>query len=457
MNIDVDKIIKTAEAYAERYGVKFFDIRIERYTFSTVDVENLEVSKVRQDSEVGMGVRALGKGWGFSSTSDIKEFESAIKNAMKLSKFSDYNVTIYQGDPIVDKAEIKERLPLFDISLEEKVDLGMKLAKEMQREYIKSVKVSYYEEIVEKLYLSSEGSQIMTKIPRVLLTLSAVARRGDIMQTYWKSVGGTGGFEIIKSYDVYSWAKKISEKAVSLLSAKSPPSGKMDVLIDPELAGVFIHEAIGHAAEGDAIKDNSSIFVGLLGKKVGVEELTVVDDPTLEGKFGSYIYDDEGQPGGRVEIIKNGILNSFLTDRESSLVLEMPPNGHGRAEDYGSRPLVRMSNTYIEPGDWKFEEMIEEMKRGVYMLGDKGGEVDIVNGTFTFGAKEGYLIENGEIKHQLRDVALSGKILEILKEIRAIGNDLRIEFPGYCGKGQWVPVDDGGPHVLLKAIVGGLQ
>jgi len=182
----------------------------------------------------------------------------------------------------------------------------------------------------------------------------------------------------------------------------------------------------------------------------------VVDDPTLPGKFGSYIYDDEGIKARKVEIIKDGILKEYLLDRETAAFFGLEPNGHGRAQSYNYQPLVRMSNTYIEPRDWSFEEMLEEVKNGLYLIGDKGGQVDIANGTFMFGAKEGYIIENGEIKTPIRDVALSGKILDVLKNIRAIGNDLKIEFPGYCGKGQWVSVDDGGPHILTRALVGGL-
>ncbi|WP_169791821.1 TldD/PmbA family protein, partial [Thermococcus celericrescens] len=172
---------------------------------------------------------------------------------------------------------------------------------------------------------------------------------------------------------------------------------------------------------------------------------------------GSYVYDDEGIRARRVEIIRDGVLVNYLNDRETSALLGLEPNGHGRAQGYNYQPLVRMSNTYVEPGDWSFEEMVEEVKNGLYMVGDKGGEVDTAGGTFTFGAREGYVIENGKVKEMVRDVALSGSILDVLKNIRAIGNDLKVDFPGYCGKGQWVPVDDGGPHVLTRALVGGLR
>ncbi|HDH45420.1 MAG TPA: TldD/PmbA family protein, partial [Thermococcus sp.] len=317
-------------------------------------------------------------------------------------------------------------------------------------------KIVYGDGIKEQLYFNSLGSEIKTITPRVRLSFSVTAKKNGDMQTYWKIFGGTAGWEIIEKMDLEHWTSFVKEKAKNLLNASLPPSGEFDVIVDPELAGVFIHEALGHAAEGDAVKNGESIFEDKLGEKIAVEELTVVDDPTLEGKFGSYLYDDEGVKSKRVEIIKNGVLNEYLLDREAAAFFNLEPNGHGRAQNYNYQPLVRMSNTYIEPRGWKFEEMLEEVKNGLYLIGDKGGQVDIANGTFMFGAKEGYIIENGELTKPIRDVALSGKILEVLKNIMAIGRDLKIEFPGYCGKGQWVSVDDGGPHILTRALVGGL-
>ncbi|CAB49152.1 TldD/PmbA family protein [Pyrococcus abyssi] len=451
----IDELRNLIEKYSNE--VKFMDIRFENTIYTEFTVENGKVEGVESNEEVGIGVRVLINGWGFASTNDLSKLEDTIKMAIKLAKVSNAEVPLYVGNPVEGKAIIKQKKDFLDVDLEEKTKLGLEVEKMIRRDKIKTSRFSYSDFVTRKIYLNSEGSVIETVVPRIYFSLSAVARSADIMQTYWKSFGGTVGWELVESVDFNYWANFISSKALSLLSARSPPSGEMPIIMDPELAGVFIHEALGHAVEADSVRQGESILSGMIGKKIGSEELTVIDDPTLPGKFGSYVYDDEGLPGKRVEIIKDGVLLNYLNDRETSKALNLVPNGHGRAQSYAHVPLVRMSNTYIAPGEWTLEEMFEEVKFGVYMIGDKGGQVDIANGSFMFGAKEGYIIKEGEIKEQVRDVGISGNILDTLKEIKAVGRDLKIEFPGFCGKGQWVPVDDGGPHVLVKAIVGGRE
>ncbi|ASJ02125.1 TLDD - like protein [Thermococcus profundus] len=452
-----ERILKMAEKAAAKHGVEYFEIRIARVSAVSVSMQNGQLEGLSSDLERGISVRAFKNGWGFSSANDLSRAEKVIETAMKIAKLSKGNSGIYKGDPVEDRAELAGRIKLEDVDLEEKLKLVKEADKLLQGEKIKNRGTSYGEGTKEVLYLNSVGSEIRTLTSRVRLRLTATAMENGSMQEYWKAFGGTGGWEIIERVDVEEWTDFVSRKARELLKAEAPPSGEFDVIMDPELTGVFIHEAVGHAAEADAIKNGESIFIGKLGERVGIDELTVVDDPTLPEKFGSYTYDDEGIKGRRVEIIKKGILSEYMTDRETAAVLGLEPNGHGRAQSYAHQPLVRMSNTYVEAGSWKPEEMFEEVKHGLYMIGDKGGEVDVASGTFTFGAREGYIIENGEIKTHVKDVSLSGNLLEVLRNIRAVGRDVEVSFPGYCGKGQWVPVDDGGPHVLTRAVVGGLR
>ncbi|AHF80817.1 TldD/PmbA family protein [Thermococcus paralvinellae] len=454
--MEIERLMRKAEELAREYGIKYYEVRIAEINATHLEMQNSHLEEFSSNIEIGIGVRAFCGAWGFSSANDMRRAEKAIETAMKIAKLMKGNSKVYLDDPTKDRAEIKAKKAFVDVDLEEKLELVKTVDRLLMDDKIVNRKITYGDGLKWQFYFNSLGSEIETIIPRIRLSFSATAKKGNDMQSYWEIFGGTGGWEIIENTDLEHWTTFVKEKAKSLLNAQLPPSGEFDVIMDPELAGVFIHEALGHASEGDAIKNGESILEGKLGEKIAVEELTVVDDPTLEGKFGSYIYDDEGIKARRVEIIKNGFLNEYLLDRETAAYLNMEPNGHGRAQSYNYQPLVRMSNTYIEPRDWSFEEMLSEVKRGLYLIGDKGGEVDIANGTFMFGAKEGYLIENGEIKAHIRDVALSGKILDVLRNIRAIGKDLKIEFPGYCGKGQWVPVDDGGPHVLTRALVGGL-
>ena len=451
------ELVKKAEELARKHGVDYYEIRLVRITSRRLFMTNGHLRELSNNSEIGIGARAFNGAWGFSSANDRERFEKAIETAMKIAKLSRGEARIYLGNPARDDVELGVKKPFTEIDIEEKLSLVKEIDRLLQGERIVSRSVNYGDSVVETLYFNSLGSEVRTVIPRIKLGFSVTAKENGEMQSFWKSFGGTLGWELVEGIDLHHWTSHVKEKALELLSARSPPSGEMDVIADPELTGVLIHEALGHAVEADSVKNGDSILAGKLGEEIAGEGLTVVDDPTLPGKFGSYPYDDEGIKARRVEIIRDGVLVNYLNDRETAEYFGLEPNGHARAESYNHQPLVRMSNTYVEPGNWSFEEILGEVRQGLYMLGDKGGEVDTANGTFTFGAKIGYIVENGEIRKTVRDVALSGKILDVLRNIRAIGNDTRVEFPGYCGKGQWVPVDDGGPHVLTRALVGGLR
>ncbi|MFQ5888120.1 MAG: TldD/PmbA family protein, partial [Candidatus Hydrothermarchaeales archaeon] len=266
-------------------------------------------------------------------------------------------------------------------------------------------------------------------------------------------LGGTGGMEAIA--DCERSARVAAEKAIRLLTADEPPSGNFDVVLDPHLTGVFIHEALGHAAEADHILQDESILKGKLGEEIASNLVTVYDDSTLDGSFGFYSYDSEGIKGEKTTLIEEGILKSYLHSRETSSRLDQKNTGNARAQSFGHQPIVRMSNTYIKPGDHDFEELFDGIKRGIYLKGSKGGEVDTARGVFQFSAEEGFLIEKGEVTRAIKDVALSGETLEILRRISALGKDFDLSI-GFCGKaGQAVPVGDGGPHIRTFATVGG--
>jgi TldD protein len=228
------------------------------------------------------------------------------------------------------------------------------------------------------------------------------------------------------------------------------------VIADPDLAGVFAHEAVGHAAEGDSVVSGESILEKKIGEKVSSGFVTIYDDPAMENGFGSFPYDDEGVKGSKKILIENGVLKNFILSRETAFKLGMNPNGGARAESFAVRPLVRMSNTMIEKGEHSFDELIEDIKYGVYAKGTRGGQVDPAKGSFQFSAQEAFLIENGEVTKPLKDLSLSGLTLETLKNIDAVGKDVRFGEPGFCSKGQLVPVGDGGPHIRIKnVLIGG--
>jgi len=229
------------------------------------------------------------------------------------------------------------------------------------------------------------------------------------------------------------------------------------VIADPELAGVFAHEAVGHACEGDHVITGESVLQNKIGQTIGSEHVTIYDDPTYPHGWGSFKYDMEGVLARKRLLIERGILKEFITNREVAAKLGVASNGGARAQSYAFRPIVRMSNTCIATGDHTFEEMLEDIDHGIYLKGTRGGQVDPAKGTFQFSAMEAFMIEHGKITTPLLDVSLSGLTLETLKNIDAVAKDFDIHI-GYCGKeAQSVPAGDGSPHVRIRnAVVGGM-
>jgi len=241
-----------------------------------------------------------------------------------------------------------------------------------------------------------------------------------------------------------------------LLNAEKPPSGKMDIVMDPSLVGVYVHESFGHAEEADSILAKDSILEGKMGKKLGSELINIYDDPTLPGLRGSYYYDSEGTKSVNRQLVKEGVQVGYLHSLETAAKMNAIPNGAGRAMNFNHRPVVRMGNTYIDAGDHSFEELLETIKNGVYLENSYGGYVDTAKGEFYFSAQGGHKIENGELGAAIQNVSMSGLCLEVLERTVAVGKDLEFAFPGSCGKAsQWVPVHAGGPPVAVKQIVVG--
>ncbi len=281
----------------------------------------------------------------------------------------------------------------------------------------------------------------------------AVAKDGTNIQSYHDSFGKTQGFQSLKNHEPR--VERIARIALELLEAEPVQAGKYNVIIDPLLAGVFAHEAFGHLSEADHLADNEKLKRMMeTGTRFGVDELTIVDDATMPGERGTYQYDDEGVAAERTELVRHGILTSHLHDRQTAQQMNEAPTGNGRAISYRFPPIVRMSNTYIEPRSAKLDDMTGSLERGLYVVGSRGGMTELES--FTFSSQYAYLVEHGKKTKMVRDVTLSGNVFETLKNIDAIADDLTI-FGGIggCGKGGQapLPVGLGAPHVRIRNVV----
>ncbi|MEM0217733.1 MAG: TldD/PmbA family protein [Candidatus Nezhaarchaeales archaeon] len=446
-------------------SVDFADIRVVELKGLRIEIADGRLKELRFISEKGLAVRCLIAGqWGFTSTSILvpAEVEKACKRAYRLAKSASREVK-ESFQLSCEPTKLSSRvIPVVDPSLID-VEEKFKLCNEMEKvmrdisSSIKSTNSTYFE-LEESIYVvNSLGLQAECSIPSLIVSATAYASEAGVIQRGHDSHGGTGGFELLKIRDPEDVAKKASRDAVELLSAKGPPAGKYTCVLDPELAGVFIHEAFGHACEADIVLHGGSILEGMLGKKVGSERVTVKDDPTIKGLYGYLPIDCEGISGRGTIIVDKGLLRSYLHNLETSARMSATSTGNARAQGYSSTPIVRMTNTFIERGDWKVDELFQDLKKGVYAQGSQYGYVDTAKGEFVFKCVKLYVIENGEQKQLCRDAALSGHTLDALMNVEAVANDLSFE-PGLCGKdGQLVRVTTGAPHVMVKeVIIGGL-
>jgi TldD protein len=465
----VDDLLEKVLNKANFPEIDFIDIRVFQKKATTVRVETGRISKLINSSYGGAGVRVFSSDgcWSHASTNSVNE-ESLLKIlnvAYKASKSltnktSNEQIKLPLMQPVRKKTVTKARIHPDDVSLEEKAKRVFeyeKIARTVDPRIV-NTHFNYQDSIAQELVVNSFGSNVSSTWIYTQLKGRVTAKEMGLREKGFSTVGKSKGFEVIEQIDADEFSVNAAKKALSKLSAKTPTAGKFKVILDPRLTGLFAHEAFGHAAEADLVMEGASVLEGMLGKQIASPNVTIIDDPTIPGSFGFFQTDSEGVIARQKELLSNGVLNEYLHTLETASKLNLPPNGSARASNHHVTPLARMASIYVQPKDYAFEELIEGVT-GIYMKGAEFGHVDPATGEFLFKAEQGWNVENGEIKEQLRDVALSGSTLEILKNIEAVGNDLVLIGPGHCGKrGQLVPVDDGGPHIRVRdVIVGGLN
>jgi TldD protein len=319
---------------------------------------------------------------------------------------------------------------------------------------IQTTTAGYSERFGTTYFVNSTGSCIAQERLDLSGRFGVVARgEGNVVRQGFESIHSRSDYGVLEGIE--EQVKTAAERAVRQLEAKPVKGGQYQVILDPYLSGVFIHEAFGHLSEADFVYENPKMQELLvLGKPLAIPQLNVVDDGTMPNLPGTINYDDEGVPAQRKYLIKDGVLTQRLHSRETAGKMQEQPTGNARALSAAYPPIVRMTNTGIENGDQTFEQMISGIEEGVYAVRMLGGQT---NGElFTFAAAEGYMIRNGELAEPVSDVTLSGNVFQTMKDIEAVGND-SVYRNGGCGKGGQspLPVSVGGPHLKIKDVVVG--
>jgi len=457
----MEKILeKLSQKIRETPKVDYLDIRIEEAKGVRFVIKKGEVEDISETDSLGYGVRALYKGrWGFASGNDIDRLEDKIKEASDFALSIGDTETKFEKVPIYKEEVISPmKIDPTEIPLEEKINPYLKYYKYIKNydeKILDSSFMRYKDSKTIKHFLSSEGSSIKQEVKRAGFSVIVNAGKGDNIQTAHKSKATQKDYDIVKNIEEI--LKNTCKEALAMLDAKPVKAGTYTVICDQALGGLFVHEAFGHLSEADNIyKDEKMQKILKLDKIFGKKILNIYDDPTIDGAYGSYKYDEEGVKAKKSYLIKEGRLIGRLHSRETAAFTGELPTGNGRAINYNYIPIVRMANTCIEQGNSTFEDMISGIKEGIYAKGLLGGQTS--HESFVFSAQYGYMIRNGEIKEMVRDIKLSGNVFKTLQDIDMIGNDFEIESSlGGCGKDgkSPLPVTHGSPHIRIQNIVVG--
>ncbi|NIQ98877.1 MAG: TldD/PmbA family protein [Gemmatimonadales bacterium] len=453
---------------ALRRRVEFAEIRYAAVDHSAIMLQDGRADRLGAGTRAGMGARVLANGaWGFASTESLDEsdwleslaeaLDMAIVSATRLSD----PVLLPDTPGIVDDVRTSFQIDPAAVPLDRKLAAVKGYEEASGCEACGSVAnlmTGYNDARQVEILCNTRGTLVSSETVRTLLWHAITAQDGSLRQRSREVRAGLAGFEIVEQTPAEEFSVRAAERAVSLLSAASAPAGKFPAIFHPSITGLLVHEALGHNTEADSVLAGQSILDGKLGTKIAAECVTVVDDSDIPGSWGSYRYDSEGTPGGRRVLVDKGVLKSFLHSLETAAKMGVEPTGSARADGFGHRPIVRMSNTTILPGDSSLDEMMADIDLGILLRAGQWGYVWCEKGQYTCHAGEGVMIRNGRLAEQVRDVSVSGMVLETLADALDVSRDFELNMPGNCAKnGQGMPVNGGGPYVKIREIVVGGQ
>jgi TldD protein len=425
-------------------------------------IKDGRIEAVKEGIENGVGIRALVNGaWGFVSLGKLgkKSLKRGVVEAVNLAKAVSFHVkspvNLAEIKSIQEKVACPATKNHLEVSMEEKINYVLAINDSTFDfdKRVKSCTINYLDITGTSYFVNSDGACIEQDKLYVWSRILASAKENIIYSSAREEIGSTAGYQDFTKESPEKLGKMIGKRATDQLRAKKPKGGLFPVVLGPNVVGVFVHEAMGHLAEAD-LTLSGSVLIDKVGKKIGADIVTIFDDGTIEGAFGSFKYDDEGVRTKKTLLIENGKLTGLMQNRETAHKLNMEPTGNARAENYHFEPIIRMRNTYLKSGDHTFDELIEDIDFGYYLKSFRGGQANL-DGTFQVGIQEAYEINKGELGNSVRSASISGNTLETLHNVELIGRDFEL-WPGRCGKGQTAFVCDGGPHIKLKKVtIGG--
>ena len=458
---DLREVLSIALARGGEYADLYFE-----YTVSNeLSLRDGEVNAVSSNIDYGVGIRVVSgdkTGFAFTEQTTLAEMKNAARIAAQIATLPDSVTNIPAAftpikganySPIISPWEdhsVTEKMGWLT-SLNEKVFAkDSRITKVLERLTDSNTKILFY---------NSLGESFTDERPMAALVVTCVMEENGRIESSSSSRSFRMGYEFINEPLLDEMAQEAYEKGVILFQASQPKGGEMPVVMGAGGSGILLHEAIGHAFEADFNRKGTSIFSDKLGKQICDKSINIVDDGTLMHNRGSVNIDDEGIPGQKTYMVKDGILNSYLHDRISAKFYNTASTGNGRRESFRFMPIPRMRATYMENGNCREADLIAEVKKGIYVDNFSNGQVQIGAGDFTFYVKSGYLIENGKLTTPIKDINIIGNGPEALADIIGVAENNRIDNGTWtCGKEQYCPVSCGMPSVLIKQLtVGGVN
>jgi len=443
-------------------GATFADLFAEQRYMTSIVLDGGKLESVTYGYPRGAGVQVMFRQQAGYAFSDVVEFNSLLDAAHLASSVVENRGPVSPVDlavkPIMPVVSLSAPVPLMNEDLKFGFVRRFDEAARAVDPRIASVRVEYNDEVRDILVATSEGVYVTDRQYLVSITCTVTAVEGPQRRTGFSAIGGRVDESYFTRRTPEAAGREAAEQALVLLQAGPAPAGSMPVVTGPGWGGVLMHEALGHALEGEEISRGTSIITGKLGTQIASPALRVIDDARIPFGRGSYPVDDEGAIGQRTVLVDRGVLVSYVLDRQNAAILGLKSTGNGRRMNYRYRALPRMSNTFIDRGSSTPDSLLSGIKKGLYaaMLGVGG--VDTTSGNFNFAVREGYLIENGQITRPVQGAVLVGNALDALQKVEGIGNDIYIETAiGTCTKdGQRVPVGVGQPTVRFSSLtVGG--
>ncbi len=453
-------VLERVLSEALRHGGDFAEVFAEDRSNSGATLDDGRVEELSSGRERGAGIRVVsGETTGFAHTSDLSE-QGLLRAAAAAS-------AIARGTaggpasvaPLSAPSGAGDEAPLAGLGSKEETLELLRRADEAARgtgDAVSQVQAGCGGSRREILVANSDGLLVSDRQARTRFSVSCVAVGDTGLQTGYETAARTVGFELFEEASVEDLAELAARRALAKLSARPAPSGEVPVVLAGGSGGILFHEACGHGLEADHIVKDASVYTGKVGQQVASPLVTLVDDGTVSTEWGTFAVDDEGKPARRNVLIDRGVLTDYLWDYLRGRREGRPSSGNGRRQSYQHLPMVRMTNTFLLPGEEDPDEIVAQTPHGVYVAKLGGGQVNTTTGDFVFGTTEAYLIENGRITEPLRDANLIGNGPEILTRIDAVATDFAMT-PGTCGKdGQSVPVGCGQATLRLTGVtIGG--